>query len=57
VVKREKGEAVGYRTTDLIYPGELIAKAGEALTSVLDKIRDFLNNFEYFYDVNGNFIF
>lgn len=57
VVKREKGEAVGYRKTDLIYPGELIAKSGETLTSVLDKIRDFLNNFEYFYDVNGNFIF
>lgn len=57
VVKREKGEAVGYRVTDLIYPGELIAKAGESLTSVLDKIRDFLNNFEYFYDINGNFVF
>lgn len=57
VVKREKGEAIGYRTTDLIYPGELIAKSGETLTSVLDKIRDFLNNFEYFYDVNGKFVF
>jgi hypothetical protein len=30
---------------------------GESLTSVLDKIRNMLVEFEYFYDVDGRFIF
>lgn len=55
--KVEFGDAAGYRLTDLIYPGELIANVGESITSVLDKIKNMLNDFEYFYDVNGRFIF
>ena len=42
---------------DTTYNGELIAKAGETITSVLDKIKNMLGNFEYFYDVDGRFIF
>ena len=57
VMKRLKGEAVGYRLTDITYAGELIASAGDSLTSVLDKIVSQLGDFEYFYDVNGRFIF
>jgi hypothetical protein len=34
----------------------LIANAGEALTSILDKIKSAFGDFEYFYDVDGRFI-
>jgi hypothetical protein len=48
---------VGYEKTELTYAGKLIAAAGEAVTSILDKIRDMLGEYEYFYDVHGKFIF
>lgn len=51
------GETVGYRLTELTYAGDLIAKVGETLTSILDKIKNMLGNFEYFYDIDGRFIF
>ena len=57
VAKIEYGTDVGYRLTELIYPGDLIAKAGDTLTSILDKIKNLLGDFEYFYDENGKFIF
>ena len=47
----------GYRITDIIYPYDLIASPGETVTSVLDKLVNMLGNFEYFYDVDGRFIF
>lgn len=53
----ECGETVGYRLTDLTYPGDLISKAGETLTSILDKIVNVLGNFEYFYNLEGQFVF
>ena len=57
LAKIEYGQTAGYRTTDLTYAGDLIANIGESLTSVLDKIRNMLVEFEYFYDVDGRFIF
>ena len=51
------GETCGYRITDLTYPGELTAKVGEAITAILDKIKTMLGNFEYFYDIDGRFVF
>jgi hypothetical protein len=57
IAKIEQGQTVGYRLTDITYPGELIESAGSPVTSVLDKIKNMLGNFEYFYDVDGNFIF
>ena len=57
VMKIEYGQDVGYRLTDLTYAGELISKPGETLTSVFDKIKQMLGNFEYFYDLNGRFVF
>ena len=57
VAKFEYGNDVGYRITDLTYPGELVSSVGENLTAILDKIKNMLGNFEYFYDVNGRFIF
>ena len=57
VAKITYGMDVGYRITDLVYSGELISNIGEALTSVLDKIKTMLGDFEYFYDIEGRFVF
>ena len=57
VVKLDYGTTAGYRLTDLTYAGDLIANIGESLTSVLDKIVSMLGNFEYFYDLDGRFVF
>ena len=51
------GDDVGYILTDFTYPGELISNAGETICSVLDKIKNTLGNYEYFYDIDGNFVF
>lgn len=51
------GDDVGYRITDLVYTGDLISSIGETLTSILDKIKNMLGDFEYFYDTDGRFIF
>ena len=57
IIKIEFGETAGYRRTDLTYPGDLIANVGESLVSVLDKIKNMFGDFEYFYDIDGRFIF
>ena len=51
------GEDVGYILTDFIYPGELIGNAGDSVCSILDQIKNVLGNYEYFYDLDGNFVF
>ena len=52
------GEDIGYIYTDFTYPQELIANAGDNISSaVLDKIKNTLGNYEYFYDITGNWIF
>lgn len=51
------GEDIGYTLVDFRYPGTLTANAGQTIVSVLDKIKNILGNFEYFYDINGNFVF
>ena len=48
VIKITYGMTAGYRRTPLTYPGELVANVGEALTSVLDKIKNMFSDFEYF---------
>ena len=53
----EYGEDVGYILTDFTYPGELISKAGDTIVTILDQIKNTLGNYEYFYDVDGNFRF
>lgn len=51
------GDVIGYRLTDLTYSGDLISSIGESLTSIIDKIKNMLGPYEYFYDVDGKFIF
>lgn len=53
----EPGQDVGYIYTDFIYPGELIGNAGDSVCTILDKIKNTLGNYEYFYDLDGNFVF
>ena len=55
--KIEFGDVIGYRLTDLTYPGDLISNIGESLASILDKIKNMLGAFEYFYDIDGKFVF
>ena len=50
-------EDVGYVYTDFVYPGELISNIGDNVGSVLERIKNTLGNYEYFYDVYGNFVF
>ena len=57
VSKFEYGDDIGYRLTDLVYTGDLVSNVGDSLTSVLDKIKTMLGDFEYFYDLEGHFIF
>lgn len=51
------GEDAGYRLVDFTYPGELILDAGDTVTDLLDKITTILGNYEYFYDLDGRFVF
>ena len=51
------GEDIGYVLTDFIYPKELIGNAGDTVVTILDQIKELLGNYEYFYDINGNFRF
>lgn len=53
----EPGDDIGYTLTNLTYPGQLISKAGDTICTILDQIKNTLGNFEYFYDINGNFVF
>ena len=55
--KVTRGMTCGYRLTTLTYPGDLISSIGESLTSILDKIVQFLGYYEYFYDLDGRFVF
>ena len=55
--KVQYGETIGYTATEMVYNGELIGGIGESVTAILDKIKQLLGNFEYFYDVDGRFIF
>ena len=55
--KISPGNDLGYRLRKLEYPEDLIAAAGETVTSILDKIIKTFPNYEYFYDAHGRFIF
>lgn len=57
VIEYEPGQDIGFIFDDFIYPGELVCNAGDSVTSVLDKIIGIMGNYQYFYDVFGNFIF
>ena len=47
-------EDVGYVYTDFVYPGELVTNIGDNVCTVLDRIKEALGNYEYFYDIDTN---
>ena len=51
----EYGEDIGYIFTDFTCPSELISNAGDSVCTILDKIKNMLGNYEYFYDTDGIF--
>ena len=51
------GYDAGYIYTDFTYPGELAAGAGDTVAGMLEKVKNMLGNYEFFYDVFGNFFF
>lgn len=59
IKKIEQYYDAGFIYTSFVYPlsNPLSCNAGETVTSVLDKIINIIGNYEYFYDVEGNFIF
>ena len=57
VAKINYGDAAGYKQIDLIYPDDLISSVGDSLGTILDKIKEQFSDFEYFYDVDGRFVF
>lgn len=51
---------IGFTLTDLVYPNssnDFIAAKGSPITEPLDSIKQVLENYEYFYDVEGKFRF
>lgn len=55
-----KGEICGREWVPFCYTGSdkgLIANAGASISSVLDTIVNYLGNVEYFYNVDGQFVF
>lgn len=55
--KFEHGSVIGHIEIPFVYPTDLIANVGETVVSVLDKIKNVLGDFEYFYNLEGQFIF
>lgn len=51
------GQDAGYKYTDFTYPGELVLNAGDTIVTLLDKIVSTLGNYEYFYNIDGKFVF
>ena len=52
-----KDEVAGYGMTLLVYPDDLTGQVGDSITSILDKIINMLGNYEYFYNLDGQFVF
>lgn len=52
-------DAAGYRSVELYWPSNdgLVVNAGDTITSVLDKICSTFGEYEYFYNVQGQFVF
>lgn len=57
-IKYTYNDDVGYTYTDFTFTGsDLVATAGQNICNILDSIKNLLGNYEYFYDLEGNFVF
>lgn len=52
-----QGDDIGYVYDDFVYDSDLTVNGGESVVTILDKIKSYLGNYEYFYDVYGLFHF
>lgn len=52
-----KDEHAGYLSTAFTYPEELTFKADTSVMTVLNTIKDFFGNYEFFYNLEGKFVF
>lgn len=50
-------EDIGYIYTDFCPTSDLVGNAGQNVVTILDNIKKQLGNYEYFYDIDGNFVF
>ena len=57
VIQVLSDETAGYHQIPLVYNTDLILNAGETITSLLDKLKSMLGNYEYFYNTKGQFVF
>ena len=57
LTKIESGQPIGYTLTDLVYPDDLIENSGSTIVSLLEKIKNFLGDYEYFFNIKGQFVF
>ena len=63
ILRIKSGQTAGYQVTDLTYPrgdkeeSALTVGVGGTFTDILNKIVAFLGNYEYFYNVDGQFVF
>ena len=59
IIKLEYGEIAGYQKVEegLIFNGDLVLSLGDSVTSAFDKIIEMLGNYEYFYNIDGQFVF
>ena len=57
VIQVQNGTDAGYVYDDFVYSDDLTANLGENVCTILDKIKSYLGNYEYFYDVFGVFHF
>ena len=52
-----EGDDIGFHYTDFYYDEELTANQGDNVCTILDKIKNKLGNYEYFFDTQGYFHF
>lgn len=52
-----EGTDVGYVYDDFVYTGDLTCNLGDSVVTLLDKLKSYMGNYEYFYDVFGMFHF
>ena len=51
------GELMGKKREVAHFTSDVTSQPGDSVVTILDKIKQQLGNFEYFYDLDGNFIF
>lgn len=56
-IEAQPQDDIGYIYTDFCPTSDLVGNAGQNVVTILDNIKKQLGNYEYFYDIDGNFIF